>query len=217
MNRNRFQDEPKWKKSWERARQFEKRTSHAPVMKLVASGKSFWRMNRKEIWEFYCPSCRMHRKVPFRSRPGGRRQIMRILAATAFLTLCFWPWFEWKGVVTALPLWTGFEIYFRTHVRANLNCTNCGFDAYLYLVDIQKARQGIDAHWRGKFAVRGISYPDSLNSTVSSSNSLASSTTHQTMHSAAHSPVESKTSSSLFHDASPTRPPLKNKLDDTRI
>lgn len=74
--------------------------------------------------------------------------------------LATWNWFEWKGVVSFLPFWTFFEMVYRSRVRAALACTQCGFDPYLYLIDVPRAREVVENHWRKKFAEKGIPYPE---------------------------------------------------------
>jgi hypothetical protein len=122
--------------------------------------KSKWRGGPVDSYCFFCPSCRADRKVPYRSRPGGARQVTQVLATALFFTLVTWTWFDWKGIVSFVPFWACFETYYRTRLRASLACTHCGFDPYLYLTDVKRAREEIERHWRAKFAERGIPYPD---------------------------------------------------------
>ncbi len=70
-----------------------------------------------------------------------------------------WPWFGIKGIVIFLPLWLGFESFYRTRVRAAAACDQCGFDPYLYAQDVDLAKREMQAHWRRKFAEKGIPYP----------------------------------------------------------
>ncbi len=121
--------------------------------------KSLWRGGPVDSYSFYCPSCRVDRKVPYRSRPGGFRQITQVTSTAAFFTLLTWPWLDWKGIVSFVPFWTIFEFYYRTRMRASLSCPHCGFDPFLYLVDVKKAREEIERHWKAKFAERGIPFP----------------------------------------------------------
>jgi hypothetical protein len=78
----------------------------------------------------------------------------------AFFTLVTWQWFTWKGVVSFVPLWVIFEAVYRARVRVAMRCPHCGFDPYLYLVDVNRARTEIESHWRKKFAEKGIPYPE---------------------------------------------------------
>ena len=122
--------------------------------------KSLWRENSSKVWSFFCPLCRVQRKVPYRSRPGGFRQYMQIGLTAAFFTLVTRKWFQWKGIVSFLPLWISFEVFYRTRMRAAVGCPQCGFDPYLYLVDIKRAHQEIESHWRKKFAEKGMPFPE---------------------------------------------------------
>jgi hypothetical protein len=70
-----------------------------------------------------------------------------------------WKWMSWKGIVSFVPFWTIFELGYRWKMRAALGCPQCGFDPYLFLVDAKWARKEIEAHWRKKFAEKGIPYP----------------------------------------------------------
>jgi hypothetical protein len=81
------------------------------------------------------------------------------LTAIVFM-LATWSWFEWKGIVSFFPLWTLFEGIYRSRVRAALACDRCGFDPYLYLIDVPRAREVVENHWRKKFAEKGIPYPE---------------------------------------------------------
>jgi hypothetical protein len=110
-------------------------------------------------WDFYCPNCSTPRRVPYRPRPGNANHFLQAGLITAVLTLMTWPWFEIKGVVWFLPVWLVYETVYRIRLRAALACSNCGFDPYLYLTDINRARSAIDSHWRTKFQERGLPFP----------------------------------------------------------
>ena len=71
-----------------------------------------------------------------------------------------WKWFSWRGIASFVPFWTVFEVVYRLRMRAALACNQCGFDPYLFAVDEKRARQEINAHWRRKFAEKGIPYPE---------------------------------------------------------
>lgn len=86
-------------------------------------------------------------------------RVFQIGICTAFFMLCTWSIFEWKGVVAFVPFWMIFEFFYRAKVRSQASCTECGFDPFLYLVDIKKARAEIETHWKKKFAEKGIEYP----------------------------------------------------------
>jgi hypothetical protein len=122
--------------------------------------KSLWKEHAKDVWSFYCPQCKIPRRVPYRSAPGGFKHFSQIGLTAAVVTLGTWRWFEWKGAVAFLPIWIVFEVLYRSRVRAALNCEQCGFDPILYLADVKSARREIEAHWKRKFEEKGIPYPD---------------------------------------------------------
>lgn len=122
--------------------------------------KSFWKEKRTDLWSFYCPLCTSPRKVSYRPQPGGAWQVAQVASTAVFFTLVCWSYFSWKGLISFFPFWTLFEIIYRARVRAALNCPHCGFDPYLYLTDVPKARQEVENHWRKKFAEKGIPFPE---------------------------------------------------------
>ncbi len=121
--------------------------------------RSFWRDRVKQIWAFFCPLCNVPRRIPFQPRPGFKHLFQIGLTSVVFM-LATWSWFEWKGIVSFFPLWTLFEMVYRSRVRAALACNHCGFDPYLYLIDLPRAREVVENHWRKKFAEKGIPYPE---------------------------------------------------------
>lgn len=125
---------------------------------MQRSLKSVWKEHPHQVWGFYCPLCRAERRLPFRPSPGPRHYA-QIGLTTVFLAVLTWPLFGWKGLVLFLPLWTVFEMVYRARARAHLHCSQCGFDPYLYLVDVKRARKEVELHWRKKFAEHGVPYP----------------------------------------------------------
>lgn len=121
--------------------------------------KSIWRKPHSRIWSFYCPQCRAPRRAPTHPNPANPLNIGRIALCSAFFTLCTWSWFGWKGFVSFVPFWATFEIIYRSRMRGMLACPHCGFDPYLYLVDVKLARKEIEEHWKRKFAEHGIPFP----------------------------------------------------------
>lgn len=121
--------------------------------------RSFWRDRIRQIWAFYCPLCNVPRRIPYQPRPGFKHMAQVGLTAIIFM-LATWSRFEWKGIVSFFPLWTIFEVVYRSRVRAALTCNQCGFDPYLYLIDVPRAREVVENHWRKKFAEKGIPYPE---------------------------------------------------------
>lgn len=120
--------------------------------------KSMW-SGGTPFWDFFCPKCRIERRVPLRSRPGGVH-VFQVLLTSLFLTLILWPVLDWKGILSFVPLWTVFEVVYRLRIRMAMPCSNCGFDPYLYLTDVKRARKEIEAFWRAKFAEKGIPFPE---------------------------------------------------------
>lgn len=127
--------------------------------KTYSKAKLYWRDKASASWSFICPLCASPRKLPCQPRPTLRHYVQIALTA-AFFTLVTWSWFDWKGIVSFVPMWTVFEALYRGRVRAASHCPHCGFDPYLYLVDVKRARSEIEAHWRKKFAEKGIPYPE---------------------------------------------------------
>jgi len=121
--------------------------------------KSLWKEKQVDVWSFYCPQCSSLRKVESAKRPGKKHFFQIALITTVFMQLT-WSVLSWKGIVIFLPLWFFFEVFFRIRLRALLSCTHCGFDPYLYLVDVKSARKEIDQHWRRIFQDRGVPFPD---------------------------------------------------------
>jgi hypothetical protein len=121
--------------------------------------KSIWREPKSRSWSFYCPLCKVSRKMPHHPKPGGPRHFIQVSLTAAVFTIACWSWFSWKGLVAFVPFWIAFEVAFRMRVRAALVCSQCGFDPFLYLSDEDRARRAIEEHWRRKFAEKGMPYP----------------------------------------------------------
>lgn len=121
--------------------------------------KSLWREKRRAGVSFLCPLCKTPRMVPHKTSPG-LRHVLQVAVTATFIMAVTWSWFEWKGIVSFAPLWIAFEMIYRIRARGLLACPHCGFDPYLQLTDAQRARQEIEAHWRRKFAEKGIPYPE---------------------------------------------------------
>ena len=124
-----------------------------------AALKSLWHSRYPDAKSFICPLCKRPRRVPFRTEPGSLKHYAWIGFTTLFFTLLTWPWFSWKGIVAFLPIWTVFESIYRWRMRAMLMCSDCGFDPFLMKIDVKWAQREVDAHWRKKFADRGLVYP----------------------------------------------------------
>lgn len=120
--------------------------------------RSVWREREAESWSFFCPLCSVPRKVPGTPRPRFRHFFQIALTAVIF-TMATWTWFGWRGVISAIPLWIGFEIAFRARIRAKVHCDQCGFDPFLFVTDEKLAKNEIENHWRKIFAEKGIPFP----------------------------------------------------------
>lgn len=133
---------------------------------LRAASKSIWKERFTRNFEFYCPMCTTPRRIGMNPKPGQPIHFAQV-GITAILVAItaqhFLPWIGWKGLVSFLPLWIGFETIYRGRVRARVTCSKCGFDPVLYLVDVEKARAAIQDHWRKRFAEKGIPYPEPAN------------------------------------------------------
>lgn len=129
---------------------------HADISRIK---KSLWRDKKSSSWSFFCPNCRADRKIPFHPHPGRLKHFVQIGLTAVFFTLCAWPLFGAKGIVAFVPIWAIFEVIYRTKVRAVISCPHCGFDPYLYLSDVKRAREEIEKHWKAKFAEKGIPFP----------------------------------------------------------
>lgn len=128
--------------------------------------KSLWNQKHKRVWSFFCPLCRTTRKIAHQPRPTPMHYGQLVITTLVFTVLTS-HWFSWKGCVVFIPLSIVFEVIYRSRSRVALNCPHCGFDPYLYLTDIQRAREEIEGHWRRKFAEKGIPYPEKKSGTPS--------------------------------------------------
>jgi hypothetical protein len=123
-------------------------------------GKDLWPGSRHKPYAFYCANCKSSRKLLLNPSPYSFQRFMQVALTSVFLMLVSWPLFGFRGLVFFVPSWAVFEVVYRARVRAEVKCPHCGFDPYLYMVDVQRARQQMEAHWRKKFEERGIPYPE---------------------------------------------------------
>lgn len=126
---------------------------------MEKSLKTIWKEKSGQVWQFYCPLCRVPRRLPGPPRPTSRHMIQIGLTSLVFM-LATWSWFEWKGVVVFVPLWITFEVLYRVRVRRAAHCESCGFDPFLFMVDHGRARTEVENYWRNKLAEKGIPYPE---------------------------------------------------------
>ncbi len=121
-------------------------------------GKTTWRAKRSHLYQFYCPLCKVERRVPFRHRPGGIHYVQVGMTAIAF-AFATSPWWDWKGIVSFFPFWIVFEVVYRMRMRGALICDSCGFDPTLFLVDQKRARTQVERYWAEKMSEVGREYP----------------------------------------------------------
>lgn len=87
--------------------------------------------------------------------PSPRKShYLRLTLFSAFVTLCLWPYFSFKGFFFSVPVWALFEFYYRARARQSLICPQCGFDPYLYKYDVKLARSRMEQFWSDKKPVR---------------------------------------------------------------
>ncbi len=143
-----------------------------PVDLEVAARKTIWN-DQGEPWSFICPLCEADRRVRFNPHPANFKYIAKVALTSLIFMFAAWPWFHWKGLVVFVPLWAVFEFTYRWRMRAAIICPHCGFDPYLFSIDMDWAKEEIEAHWRKKFEEKNIPYPDPKNKgKVSSSQTL---------------------------------------------
>ena len=92
-------------------------------------------------------------------KPGSARHFFQIILTSLVFTLICWNWLGWKGVFSFFPFWAVFEVAYRWRVRVLLQCRQCGFDPYLFLIDEEWAKREIETHWKKKFQEKGIPFP----------------------------------------------------------
>lgn len=120
-----------------------------------------WQDKSAEVWSFYCPLCRIIRKVPYQPNVTRMRHIFQAAISAIIFTMIFWTWFGWKGLSFFVFIWSVFELIYRAQTRALLECPHCGFDPYWYKVDVKKARIRVEEFWKSKFQKAGIPFPQS--------------------------------------------------------
>ncbi|MBN22009.1 MAG: hypothetical protein CL678_12080 [Bdellovibrionaceae bacterium] len=135
------------------------------------STESLWKPPKEDRWSFFCPCCSMPRKIKGSASPT-KFHVFQIALTSVLLTTIFWSFFEWKGIFSFVPLWIGFEVFYRIRMRIRLRCEHCGFDPYLYLTDTQKAKEEIQSFWKQK---RPDLFEESAKAPLEQNNAQASS------------------------------------------
>ncbi len=117
-------------------------------------------LDRRQVWSFFCPLCAVSRRITGSAQPGQPMHYVQVGLCALMFTLATFKWFQFKGMVSFLPMWIIFEVAYRTRVRARVRCPDCGFDPVLCLSDVDRARKEVEDHWKRKFAEKGIPFPD---------------------------------------------------------
>jgi hypothetical protein len=95
---------------------------------------------------FFCPLCKYHQSTSTIQRVQLKHHAQLGIVTLALTLLCY-PFFGWNGLLLYLPLWGGFEFFYRLRKRQALVCQSCGFDPFLYKQDVNKARAALRQHW----------------------------------------------------------------------
>ncbi|MBI4925694.1 MAG: hypothetical protein HY843_07200 [Bdellovibrio sp.] len=112
--------------------------------------KTSWKEKTEPVWNFICPTCKAQRMIIGGPRPKQKHYVQVGLTSAVF-TLLTWPVFSWKGLVSFIPFWMVFEIFYRIKIRALVGCPHCGFDPYLFLSHEEKAKQQMKDHLEKKY------------------------------------------------------------------
>ena len=95
---------------------------------------------------FFCPLCKVHQSTSTIQRVQLKHH-GQVLVISLALGLLFFPLFGWNGSLLYLPVWAGFEFFYRLRKRQALICQSCGFDPFLYKQDVHRARTALRQHW----------------------------------------------------------------------
>jgi len=98
--------------------------------------------------------------LPMNPNPGTGTHFAQVLLTSAMVMLATWPWLEWKGIVSFLPIWIVFEVVYRIRIRAQMACPHCGFDPFLQMIDAKKSREEVISFWKKKFDEKGMEFLD---------------------------------------------------------
>src|SRR4051794_20811610 len=120
-------------------------------MAIKNSLNTNWDGKQRQTWTFYCPLCAAPRKLVGTPNPGKPMHYIQVGLCSLMFALATHRWFEWKGLVSFLPMWIVFEVVYRTRVRARLACSDCGFDPVLCMTDSERAKREVEAHWKKLF------------------------------------------------------------------
>lgn len=106
---------------------------------------------KRPYWEFICPVCKKERRSFYWPSPRAKHYV-QLVVVDAFITICLWPVVGFKGLFLILPIWAGFEFFYRARARQSLICPHCAFDPYLYKHDVKLARAKVERHFEARKA-----------------------------------------------------------------
>lgn len=109
---------------------------------------TFYRF-REGCIQFFCPLCKDHQSTKIPEKIGWKHHLSLAVFTIVFAAVA-WPLFELKGVFFYLLFWAVFEFALRLGKRHALVCRGCGFDPFLYKVDVKLARNALKKHWQGR-------------------------------------------------------------------
>lgn len=110
--------------------------------------QTFYRFREGRV-HFFCPLCKDHQSTKIPEKIAWQHHLGLAVFTTVF-TAAVWPLFGPKGVFFYFLFWSVFEFGLRLRKRHALICRGCGFDPFLYKVDVKLARNALQKHWQGR-------------------------------------------------------------------
>lgn len=98
---------------------------------------------------FFCPLCKDHQSTKIPEKITWQHHLGLAVCTIVFTALA-WPLFAMKGLFFFFLFWALFEFGLRMRKRDALICRACGFDPFLYKVDVRLARNALQKHWQGR-------------------------------------------------------------------
>lgn len=112
---------------------------------MASSDHSFYFVRAGKL-HFFCPLCHYHQSTNTIQRISWKHHLQLVILTIATAVIAY-PIFGWKGLSFYLLYWAIFEFVYRFRKRQALICESCGFDPFLYLQDVDKARKSLRSHW----------------------------------------------------------------------
>lgn len=109
------------------------------------ASKDFYFMRAGKL-HFFCPLCKHHQSTSTIQSITWKHHA-QMAVVTAAVSYLLWPFFGPKSIPFYLIYWAGFEFFYRLRKRDALICESCGFDPFLYMQDVDKARKALKKHW----------------------------------------------------------------------